>query len=55
MASTLRSLTVHLSELRLDAEVLAELTEQRRALQEADDTARSADSYPCLQGKSSFA
>jgi acetolactate synthase-1/2/3 large subunit len=42
VASTLRALTSHLSGLRLDAEVLAELAEQRRALKEADDSARSA-------------
>jgi acetolactate synthase-1/2/3 large subunit len=43
VASTLRALTAHLSGLRLDAEVLAELAEQRRALKEADDSARSAN------------
>ncbi|SNT53538.1 acetolactate synthase AlsS [Actinacidiphila glaucinigra] len=41
--ATLRALTGHLSGLKLETEVLAEFAEQRRALKDADDAARSAN------------
>ncbi|MER6351210.1 acetolactate synthase AlsS [Streptomyces sp. NPDC001634] len=43
VAATLRALAGHVSGLTLDAEVLGELAEQRRALKEADEGARSAN------------
>jgi len=43
VAATVRALAGQLSGLRLDPEVLGELAEQRRALREADDTARTAN------------
>ncbi|MFF3878628.1 acetolactate synthase AlsS [Streptomyces sp. NPDC001978] len=43
VAATLRALVGHVSGLTLDAEVLGELAEQRRALKEADEGARSAN------------
>ncbi|MFB7287847.1 acetolactate synthase AlsS [Actinacidiphila glaucinigra] len=41
--ATLRALAGHLSGLKLETEVLAEFAEQRRALKDADDAARSAN------------